>query len=495
MNKAPEPELQVLFDGFGDPTGSGSSDELAGRGSTTRTRRGLAALARRSPRPGLPVARPTELRNLSAGSMSPRLSYSSSDSSVHAGNGTSHNNHALPPPISLPVPMLHTLHGADELVDVPIHVLSRKFGTRKPARLAVGDGLLLKEPSRSESHTLLFDAVQRDLVAQRLASCKPPHSQAWHSSNDCVHPSSDSSDDGWQRSEPPPMPSNGCCCCETHGDGGCACRLCCLVVEIDGCAASASCFETALRTIDTVMIFARARPLELFIFGLLMPLFLAIRLQHWLRVEGQVYHQKWRGATCEIEALCITNITLYMHGDYLRNDHPNDGIYYVLQPSWSSIVTPLPVEHSAESLPRLWSELPRQPQSPWRGTVVDELMRGRSATCEGPIGYTLTETVAHCQRDLSWTLPRIKPNGTYPCWYLAHGSTHVYLDVQPPRLQLLASDGITAFLSLLCLASAAALVSTHSFATCDPARWLRACLAPREPSEVAADRNPRSALL
>ena len=78
------------------------------------------------------------------------------------------------------------------------------------------------------------------------------------------------------------------------------------------------------------------------IFGLLLPLFLAFGLQLWESKEHSIYDQNWMPATCHIEELVITHESLYMHGDYLRNSHPNDGIYFVLQPAWRARVSPLP---------------------------------------------------------------------------------------------------------------------------------------------------------
>ena len=494
--------------------------------------------------------------------------------SGHAGTTYHESNHKSSDSVDM-----------EALVELPIQVRSR-FGTRKFRTLTVGSGLLtygrivlpferiewaiptvvpnrscstmppgdethqmwcllVKEPSRSKPHALIFATVeQRDLVTQRLAEWNPgslddnqPHvrngGSRCHSAHEryqsecrdslvrldgagemaggdeysapgrsassrhirtpgrsasrngsahheqassgfqwARHLSSPSSDDG-DGLEPPFAPS--CCCCDFRR-GGCDCRYRCLAVRMDGCSdASSSCAETS---ITTAMGFLRTRVLELCIFGLLMPLFLAFALQLWQRQESDVYNQPWKPATCHIESLTIANSRLYMHGDYLRNDHPNDGVYYVLQPEWTSTVTPIP-QHAAETRERVSccrqshadAVIPsglkhlqtRTPLESWHGIVVDEILRIDSEKCEGPIGYTLQETIATCQKDMSWTLPdRVKLNGTYPCWYVAHGSTHVYLNVEPPRLELFTSDVLTAVLAILALASATALILTHT---------------------------------
>ena len=70
--------------------------------------------------------------------------------------------------------------------------------------------------------------------------------------------------------------------------------------------------------------------------------------------------------------------------------------------------------------------------------------------------------MALCERDLHWTLPqKVQINQTYPCFYVAHGSTHVYLNVEPPRLELFTADLLTVIFVLIAVASAGALVSTH----------------------------------
>jgi hypothetical protein len=208
-----------------------------------------------------------------------------------------------------------------------------------------------------------------------------------------------------------------------------------------------------------------------------LPLFLAFGLQLWESKEHSIYDQNWMPATCQIEELVITHESLYMHGDYLRNDHPNDGIYYVLQPSWRSVVTPIPQKtratrervsccrqsHAANVVPSGLTHMrARNPPHPWEGIVVDEILPIDGERCEGPIGYNVEETMALCQRDLHWTLPhKVQINQTYPCFYVAHGSTHVYLNVDPPRLELFTADLLTVVFVLIAVASASALVSTH----------------------------------
>ena len=67
---------------------------------------------------------------------------------------------------------------------------------------------------------------------------------------------------------------------------------------------------------------------------------LAVPLHMWSYKKQTPFNRPWLPAECKILNFEEQSHRLYMHGDYLRNSHPNDGIYYVLQPAWRTAITP-----------------------------------------------------------------------------------------------------------------------------------------------------------
>ena len=259
----------------------------------------------------------------------------------------------------------------------------------------------------------------------------------------------------------------------------CVCQLgCCqFKMRAGGEGVSAKLERATIATHNLV----RRRALEIGIFGLLMPLVLASTLYMWTAKERHVYNRPWLEADCTIERFEEQAHRLYMNGDYLRNSFPNDGIYYVLQPAWRSTITPRPlhrferrerkaccrqVDHDTTDealaradavahLPNHISNVDRSPTTPWTALAFDEVIPGEAQKCKGSIAVSLEEARAICHRDLYWTLPdQVKLNHTYPCYYVAHGATHVYLNVRPHVGKIATADvtmiAMVAVAMLLC---------------------------------------------
>jgi len=220
----------------------------------------------------------------------------------------------------------------------------------------------------------------------------------------------------------------------------------------------------------------RRRSLEICIFGLLMPLALATVLHFWSLRTHSTYDRPWLPAKCRILQLEVQSHALYQHGDMLRNAHPNDGIYHVLQPAWRTRVTPLPVEsyfnrdrvaccrqsHAQANIPSSIQHVELAAREPWAGLAFDALAPGDSSRCKGNVAVSLEETMEICKRDLRWTMPaKVVPNSTYDCWYAAHGASHVYLHVEPPVVKLASADFLAIVLVMLSFSSIAILVASH----------------------------------
>ena len=291
-----------------------------------------------------------------------------------------------------------------------------------------------------------------------------------------------------------PDDPHSCCCCTVTPAGSCVARLgvctlhfahCCwCLLALLGRDPRAQLASLLL----ALTAFTRRRSLEIAIFGLLMPLTLAVPLHTWGVKQLHAYHKEWHPASCYIEDFTPQHHQLYMHGDYLRNEHPNDGIYYVLQPGWRTFVTPTPeaLYHERERtsccrhgdveahLPSGLAHTVRHPTHNWTATAVDEVLPKLSRRCEGPIAYTLEETNRVCQRNTHWMHLDIAINSTRPCWYLEHGSTHVYLHVQAPGVTLASAEMLAYVMALLAVLSAALLLSVHPSVT----PRILACLRP-----------------
>jgi len=264
------------------------------------------------------------------------------------------------------------------------------------------------------------------------------------------------------------------CCVHLRESGACVCQLGCCQMKLSG--GGKGLLARLERFFVGLVELLRRRSLEIFIFGLLMPLAFSTMLHLWSLKEHKTYDRPWLEAECKILELEVQSHRLYMHGDYLRNSHPNDGVYYVLQPAWRSLVTPLPPEsfytrdrvsccrqsHAQAHLPSSIEHVQRTPREPWLGLTFDEVSPGASARCKGNVAVSLQETMDICKRSLHWTLPtKFVINTTYPCWYAAHGATHVYLHVEPPVVRLASADILAIVLLLMAIASLAALVLSH----------------------------------
>lgn len=103
----------------------------------------------------------------------------------------------------------------------------------------------------------------------------------------------------------------------------------------------------------------------------------------------------------------------------------------------------------------------RTPQEPWVSLTFDEVSPGESHGCKGNIAVSLEETRAICSRNLYWTLPnRVVPNSTYPCWYVAHGASQVFLNVTPQVVALASAD--VAIIIMLVVAALSLAVSARA---------------------------------
>ena len=278
-----------------------------------------------------------------------------------------------------------------------------------------------------------------------------------------------SQDDGAGAIEEGNGGGDGPCCANIRADGVCVCRLCgCCQFKFrsGGGAGLLAKVESAFFALHGVI---RRRSLEIGIFGLLMPLALAVPLHMWSYKKQTPFNRPWLPAECKILNFEEQSHRLYMHGDYLRNSHPNDGIYYVLQPAWRTAITPHKIDsynyrdrvaccrqsHAQAHLPASIENVERFPQEPWSALAFDEITPGDAKGCKGHIAVSLAETRDLCHRDMHWTLPnQVLINATYPCWYAAHGATHVYLNVEAPKIEVRASASLhTTLVSTLCLTS------------------------------------------
>lgn len=407
----------------------------------------------------------------------------------------------------------------ESLLSIPISVRSR-FGSRKFRTLSVGANmlaygnhvvpfakiewasctgddsqaqsmLLIKEASRSRPHGLIFASTeQRDLVTARLAEWDVQQAPSYVQDPPWTSGSSDNTTgtatqpqlsgrdwpEGIQGFESDADSDGGGdvgCCAHIREDGVCVCHLgCCHFKMRAGGEGVGAKLESAFRVVHKVV---RKRSLEIAIFGLLMPLALATALYVWALREHKIYDRPWLEAECKILSMEEQSHRLYQNGDYLRNSHPNDGVYYVLQPAWRSLITPHPHKgyyqrdrnaccrqsHAQAHLPASIEHVDRSPTHPWVGLVWDEVVAGKGQRCQGNIAVSLAETRAICHRDMYWTLPEtVLINSTYPCWYVAHGATHVYLNVEPQVLSLLATDVLAIVMVVLAILSLAVRAST-----------------------------------
>jgi len=207
---------------------------------------------------------------------------------------------------------------------------------------------------------------------------------------------------------------------------------------------------------------AERHPLELALFGVLLPLLFA---GYWLSDAGRDYFDRrgtWLRAACRVWEVETFVSRRYHHGKWAeaRNAEYRNGEIFILERAWNvSVVAPTVAHGRANShwhkiqhtltgahpheewtlgasssfdTPAATSANATEPYTPiWDAIARESLGGGTVHDCRGEVGEELEEVRSRCDADPSWA-PLHDYNSTIPCFAHAAGDPTVYFTVEEP---------------------------------------------------------------